>query len=79
MTNEGYIVTEEIRGAHQKLTDYPLLQNDLLVKDSDGSYTKECPGLAVFGFRLTPEQEASLMKVTYEVRGLDYKVIEDLT
>lgn len=79
MTNKGYIVQETIEGAHPKLTDYPLLQNDLLVKDSDGSYAKECPGLAIVGFRLTPEQEASLMKVTYEVRGLDYKVIEDLT
>ncbi len=79
MTNEGYIVTEEIPGVHPKLRAYSLLPNDLLVKDSDGSYAKECPGLAIVGFRLTPEQEASLMKVTYEVRGLDYKVIEDLT
>ena len=55
-------VTTEIRGAHPKHTDYPLLPGDVLTRSADGTYTKQT-GLCVFGFRLTDEQAATLKPV----------------
>lgn len=77
MYGEGYLLQERIDGAHPKLKKYPLLEDDLLQLDSDGTYTKVCPGAAVVGFRLTSAQEERLKKVSFEVRGLDYTVIEE--
>lgn len=73
----GHKVTEQIDGAHPKVPKYPLLVDDLLVKEGDGTWTKECPGLAAGGFVLTPEQEATLRPVEFEAYGLNY-VVEEL-
>jgi hypothetical protein len=72
--NNGYRVTEKIEGAHPKLQKYPLLPDDLLVKDADGTWAKEAPGLCVVGFILTPEQEATLEPVRFGRHGLVYEV-----
>lgn len=77
MTNDGYRVTEEIAGAKPSVPRYPLLPGDLLVKEPDGSYFKECPGVAVGGFLLTPEQEATLEPVKFLRQGLNYQIVED--
>ena len=74
MSAEGYRVTETIDGAHPTLRDYPLLPGDLLVRDPDGSWAKEAPGLAVGGFALTPEQEATLERVEFDRYGLNYSI-----
>jgi hypothetical protein len=68
----GFVVTTEIQGAHRRMDDYPLLPGDLLVREEDGSYWKECPGMSVGGFVLTNEQAASLRSVEYQVYGLNY-------
>jgi hypothetical protein len=71
---DGFMVTETIEGAQLKMPDYPLLEEDLLVKNSLGTYDKVCPGLEVLGFQLTPEQEATLTPVKYYCWGLDYHI-----
>lgn len=75
--NLGLLVTEKIDGAHPKQEDYPLLPGDLLLKQSDGSFNKYFPGLAIVGFELTPEQEATLKPVEYTARGLSYQIHEE--
>ena len=69
-------VTERIDGAHRLHTDYPLLPGDLLAKQDDGTFYKHSPGLGIFGFALTPEQEQTLRPTTrdivFGVGGLDY-------
>jgi hypothetical protein len=72
----GYIVTEEIRDAHPKNIGYPLLPGDLLTPQGErfGVYMKEAPGVVVMGFRLTPEQVATLKPVEFKRNGLDYWV-----
>lgn len=77
MTAQGFLVKEKIEGAHAKLASYPLLPEDLLVREPDGRFTKECPGIAVKNFSLTEEQIAALVPVKFEVRGLDYTIIWD--
>jgi len=72
MTNIGYVVTETMQDVFPKLPKYPLLPEDLLVKESNGSYMKVCPGMAVGGCYLTPEQESTLVEVEYESYGLSY-------
>jgi hypothetical protein len=67
----GFVVTEEINGARRH-DDYALLPGDLLVREEDGSYWKECPGLSIGGFHLTPEQVATLRAVEYQRLGLNY-------
>lgn len=75
----GKMVTEEIVGAHRnpKLAKYALLKGDILIRHDDGSYMKECPGVAIGGFVLTEEQEASLEDVKFENTGLAYRVIRN--
>lgn len=73
-TNEGFRVVAEIRGAHPTLPNYPLLPGDLIVRDDDGTWGKEAPGLAVNGFILTPAQEAELEAVRFACHGLSYSV-----
>lgn len=68
----GFVVTERIEGAHPKHTSYPLLPGDLLVASLDGSWWKECPGIAVGGFVLTDEQVATLREVEFHRNGLQY-------
>jgi len=53
-------VTEQIDGAHPLHTNYPLLPGDALTRNPDGTYTKQAPGIGVFGFVLTPEQQLTL-------------------
>lgn len=74
--NDGRRVTVEIVGASAALPTYPLLPGDLLVPDGTGGYTKECPGVVVGGFRLTPDQEATLEPVRFARLGLSYRVEE---
>lgn len=71
---QGSRVTVTIDGAHPRVHGYPLLPDDLLVRAGDGTWTKEAPGLAIGGFRLTPEQEATLEPVTFTCAGLLYSV-----
>lgn len=76
----GKMVTKEIRGAHRnpKMEKYALLVGDILVLDEkDGSYMKECPGVAIGGFVLTDEQVASLEDVKFENTGLAYRIIRN--
>ena len=68
----GFRVTETIWGAHPKLDAYPLLPGDLLVQDDDGTWGKEAPGLAVFGFVLNEEQVETLRPVEFGCAGLSY-------
>ena len=70
----GFRVTVAVEGAHPLHVGYPLLPGDLLVRDSDGTWTKEAPGLAVIGFVLSDEQEATLKPVTFECSGLSYHI-----
>lgn len=69
---DGFRVTEQIDNASAKMPDYPLLPDDLLVREANGSFFKEAPGIGVGGFRLTPEQIATLQPVTFTHFGLNY-------
>jgi len=73
---QGFLVKERIDGAHPRLKDYYLLPEDLLVRDSNGTYSKVCPGMGVGGFELTAEQEAKLTSVEYISSGLNYQIFE---
>ncbi len=70
---KGHVVTEEIKGAHPKHHSYPLLPDDLIVRRLDGTWQKVCPGIALSGFVLTPEQEATLREVEFTQAGLAYQ------
>lgn len=72
----GFRVTERIDSAAPKIPDYPLLPDDLLVREANGSFTKEAPGFCVGGFHLTPEQIATLHPVTFTTFGLDYAMTD---
>lgn len=74
MSAMGFLVTEKIEGAHAKHPDYPLYPKDLLVREPGGTWTKEAPGLAICGFVLKPEQEATLEPVTFSCAGLSYAI-----
>lgn len=71
----GYRVTETIEGAHPALAEYPLLPDDLLVREPSGTWMKEAPGLAVGGFVLTEEQQANLKIVRFSTAGLAYMIL----
>lgn len=71
----GFRVTSTIEVAHPLHPHYPLLPGDLLVRDFDGTWAKEAPGLAVVGFVLSDEQVATLEHVQFEWHGLSYRVI----
>jgi hypothetical protein len=72
MTHHGYVVTETIDRAHRRMDDYQLMPGDLLVREKDGSFWKECPGMSIGGFHLTDAQIATLRETEYEVHGLTY-------
>lgn len=69
----GYLVTEEIHGAHA-LLDYPLYGDDLLVELDDGTFFKEGPGMGIGGFTLTEAQKATLKPVSFRFVGLNYVI-----
>jgi len=71
--SKGYLVTEEIRGAHA-LLDYPLYCDDLLVELDDGTFFKEGPGMGIGGFSLTETQKATLKPVNFHFVGLNYVI-----
>jgi hypothetical protein len=73
---EGFRVTSTIEGAHPQHEAYPLLPGDLLVRELDGTWMKEAPGLAVGGFVLTAEQEAGLQRILFARAGLAYAVVD---
>lgn len=74
---EGFLVTETVNGAHRNpsLASYPLLPDDIIIQDEDGSWFKECPGVAIGGFILTADQEATLKPVRFVVNGLSYSIV----
>lgn len=72
----GYRVTQKIAGANRNLPDYPLLPDDLLLPEGDGSFFKHGPGLGIGGFVLTDEQKATLERWSYETFGLDFRYLE---
>lgn len=71
----GYLVTTDIAGAHPKL-DYPLFEGDLLVPEESDTWFKECPGLAVGGFKLSEEQTQTLKPVEFQRQGLNYIIAD---
>ena len=77
---EGFLVTETINGAHRNpsLASYPLLPGDIIVKsalEATEYWSKECPGVAIGGFILTPEQVATLRPVRFVSNGLSYTIV----
>lgn len=76
MSEAGFQVVTEIRGARPDFLTYPLLPDDLIVQDETGIWWKLCPGIGIGGFVLTDEQVASLKPVVYEQRHLDFRIID---
>ena len=74
--NKGFLVVDTIEGAIKKKPNYPLLDGDLLVEKSDGTFIKECPGIAIGGIELTEEQKSRLREVSFTRYGLNYKIVE---
>lgn len=72
---KGFLATVQLDNL-TKVKNYPILPDDLLVEDPDGTFMKVCPGVAIGGMTLTPEQKATLREVEYEVRHLNY-IIHD--
>lgn len=70
----GYLLTTDIEGAHPRHVDYPLFEGDLICRDEDGTFTKECPGLAMSGFVLTDDQIAAMTPVEFSSFGLNYRI-----
>ncbi len=75
MSAKGLEVTVEIEGAVTKMPDYPLLPEDLLLEQPDGTYMKVCPGIAVGGIVLTDDQRATLRPVEFRQEGLNFWVL----
>lgn len=71
----GFRVPFEIDNAHPKLPKYKLLEGDILTRQEDGTFMKECPGVAVGGFVLSDEEIDALEDVKFENVGLAYRVI----
>lgn len=76
MTTNGFLVTQDIVGAHSTMQDYPLYVDDLLTRSEDGSWFKEGPGLGIGGFELTEEQIATLKPVSFRHYGLNYRILD---
>lgn len=73
---KGTFVTKTLEGCGSKMQPtYPLLPGDLVAKRPDGTYGKIAPGLGIEGFRLTPEQEATLEEREYA--GLEMVGMEE--
>jgi hypothetical protein len=76
VVRRAYVVTEQLDGCHPLHAGYPLLPGDLLKRDTDGTYAKIGPGLGIFGFVLTAEQQATLQAtiepIPFAVGGMDW-------
>ncbi len=72
------VVTEEIRGAHPKLVDYPLLPEDMLQLYTDGRWAKIGPGMLVVGFVLSEEQVQTLKPIWVRSMHLNYHYVGDV-
>lgn len=71
-------VTKKIEGAHRLHTDYPLLKDDVLVEQDDGTFFKTLQGLGIYGFMLNVEKEierGSIEQIEsvprFEIVGMD--------
>jgi len=62
-----FMVTVDLEGAHPRHPDYPLIAEDVLIRQPDGTFTKVAPGLGVMGFRLSEAQQATLRPLRPEV------------
>lgn len=71
---ECFEVMRRIDHAHPKNTNYPLLHEDILVRQEDGTFYKIGPGLGMTGFVLTPEQVAELRPTRFVMFGLEMAV-----
>lgn len=76
-TVSGYEVPEGAKwdGCHPKLSDYPLLEGDLLIHRDNGTFYKFGPGLGIEGFVLSQEQIDSLIpriNQRFGIGGLSY-------
>ena len=70
-------VTERLVAKNPFHPYYPLLPGDLLSRNPDGTWTKECPGLTISGFHLTDNEIATLVEGTFFVAGLTYIKVND--
>lgn len=65
-------VTQEMVGRHPHPhhADYPLLPGDIIVgpDEDDGSWSKQAPGLGIFGFVLSDEDVAERTEPAPEAR-----------
>ena len=61
--SSAHRVTAEIRGAHPRHPEYPLLPGDILLERRDGSFGKFGPGLGIEGFELTADQRTTLEEI----------------
>lgn len=75
---QALMVTEEIAGAHPHHPNYPLLPEDIVSLEPDGTWMKHAPGLAVSGFVLKPEQVQKLKVVWMVSEHLLYEVLGDV-
>lgn len=79
-SNDGFLVMTRLDNVNRnpKLREkYPLLPEDLITREPDGTFMKEAPGFAVGGFELTDEQIAELKPVKFVCYGLEYKIITE--
>lgn len=76
---DGFLVPDGIDVTHPTIPGYDLLENDLIVKDDNGTWYKIAPGLAVSGFVLTQVQEALLAPVKYRADGLTFELMKKYT
>lgn len=72
------MVTEKIAGAHPQHPDYPLLPEDLVKRQPDGTWYKYAPGMGVTGFVLSEEQVQKLKAVWVISEHLVYEVAGDV-
>lgn len=72
------MVTEEIAGAHPMHPDYPLLPEDLITRQADGTWYKFAPGMGITGFVLNEEQVQKLKPVWVITEHLLYEVTGDV-
>lgn len=57
---DQFRVTVELDGRNAIHPTYPLLPGDIILREPDGRWMKHAPGIAVGGFLLSAEDEATL-------------------
>lgn len=74
---DGFLVNETINGAHKNpaLSKYPLLPGDIIVPREDGTWFKECPGVAIGGFILTEGNAKAITPIRFVSNGLSYTIV----